>query len=166
MRTAIDTNLLIILLRGKPADQAELVAQALIKYDGQGQLLISPIVWAELKVLISTKKLDSFLKDSRILIDWEQTAEVWSAAADAFARYLENRRRGKTIQHCTCGREINVICPDCGKMLGFPRHIPPDFLVAAHALHRADLLLTADKGIPQRYFPALRIGNPLEPTGD
>lgn len=162
MRTAIDTNLLITLLRGKPADQAELVAQALIEYDGQGQLLISPLVWAELKVLISAKKLDTFLKDSRILVDWEQPEEVWSAAAEAFARYLENRRGGGTVQHCTCGKEISVICPACGKALGFPRHILPDFLVAAHALYRADLLLTADKGIPQRYFPALRVENPLE----
>ena len=165
MRTAIDTNLLIILLRGKPADQAELVAQALIEYDGQGQLLISPLVWAELRVPISAKKLDTFLKDSRIHVDWEQPKEVWSAAAEAFARYLENRRRGGTGQHCTCGKEISVICPACGKALGFPCHILPDFLVAAHALYRADLLLTADKGIPQVYFPELKVENPLEAAG-
>lgn len=36
-----------------------------------------------------------------------------------------------------------------------------DFLIGAHALHRADILLSADAGIPPKYFPALRLVNPF-----
>ncbi|MEW6446782.1 MAG: hypothetical protein AB1426_01615 [Bacillota bacterium] len=53
MQTAIDTNLLIILLRGKPREHAQLVAEALVEYDRQGRLVTYPAVWAELRVLIS-----------------------------------------------------------------------------------------------------------------
>ena len=163
MRVAIDTNLLITLLRGKPAEEAQLIAEALIAFDRQGQLVICPLVWAELKVLISEAKLSAFLKDVRIAVDWELTPAVWSTAAEAFALYLQRRRQGGSLYHCNgCGGEITVRCPSCNRVQGFPRHILPDFLISAHALHHANLLLTGDKGIPVKYFPALRVVNPLE----
>lgn len=162
MQTAIDTNLLIILLRGKPREHAQLVAEALVEYDRQGRLVICPAVWAELRVLISEQKLTPFFKDNRIVIDWEVTPEVWSSAAAAFARYLKNRRQSGSLYYCTCGQEISLTCPQCGRLQGFPRHILPDFYIGAHALHRANLLLTADKGIPGRYFPGLKVINPLD----
>jgi len=80
-----------------------------------------------------------------------------------FCQYLENRRRSGSLYYCAvCGAEVPVRCPECGKVQGFPRHILPDFLIGAHALHRANLFLTADLGIPRNYFPALKILNPLE----
>lgn len=167
MRVAVDTNLLIILLRGKPTEKAQLIADALIAFDRQGQLIICPLVWAELKVLISETKLTAFLKDVRIAVDWELTPVVWSTATEAFARYLQRRRQGGSLYHCSgCGSEITVRCPSCNRIQGFPRHILPDFLIGAHALHRANLLLTSDKGIPVKYFPALRVVNPLEERFD
>jgi hypothetical protein len=36
----------------------------------------------------------------------------------------------------------------------------PDFLVGAHALERADALLTRDRGFYRRYFKGLRIIEP------
>ncbi|RPF47036.1 hypothetical protein EDD75_1307 [Thermodesulfitimonas autotrophica] len=162
MQTAVDTNLLIILLRGKPAAQAQLVAETLLEYDRQGRLVICPAVWAELRVLISEQKLTSFLKDNRIVIDWEVPPDVWAAAAEAFAWYLQRRRSAGALYYCACGQEISPACPQCGRPQGFPRHILPDFLIGAHALHRANLLLTADKGIPGRYFPELKVINPLD----
>jgi predicted nucleic acid-binding protein len=39
-------------------------------------------------------------------------------------------------------------------------HLIPDFLVAAHALSRADRLLTRDRGFASRYFGALKIVEP------
>lgn len=165
MQTAVDTNLLSVLLRGKPANQAQLVAEVLIEHDRQGRLVICPAVWAELRVLISEQKLNSFLKDNRIAVDWELTPAVWAAAAEAFARYLQRRRQSGSLYYCSaCGMEISVSCPQCGRIQGFPRHILSDFLIGAHALHRANLLLTADEGILQRYFPALKVANPLEPV--
>ncbi|MEW6172024.1 MAG: hypothetical protein AB1510_03015 [Bacillota bacterium] len=163
MQTAVDTNLLIVLLRGKPQEQAQLVAEALIEYDRQGRLIICPAVWSELRVLISEKKLNSFLKDNRIAVDWELPPEVWSSAAEAFAHYLQNRRQSGSLYYCSaCGKEMNVRCPQCGKIQGFPRHILPDFLISAHALRRANLFLTADTGIPRRYFGELKVLNPLD----
>ncbi|MHB8986869.1 MAG: type II toxin-antitoxin system VapC family toxin [Eubacteriales bacterium] len=163
MRTSVDTNVLIVLLRGKPEEQAQLVADALTDYDRQGQLLICPPVWSELKILIGERKLNSFLKDNRVLVDWDLSPEIWSEAAGAFSRYLENRRRSGSLHYCSgCGKEIVVECPRCAKPQGFPRHVLPDFLICAHALYRADVLLTADKGIPPKYFTGLKVFNPLE----
>lgn len=163
LQIALDTNILIILLRGEPKPSALKVADLLAEYDLRGQLSISPFVWSEIKLLLDEKKLDSFLKNNRILIDWEFTPEIWSTAAAAFRQYLENRRRSGSLYYCAaCGAVVPVRCPECSKIQGFPRHILPDFLIGAHALHRANILLTADLGIPQKYYPALKILNPLE----
>lgn len=162
MRVALDTNILIFLLRGEPKNSAEKIAETLVEYDGRGQLLISPFVWSELELFLDKEKLRVFLKDNRILVDWELVPEVWSTASLAFRRYLENRRRNGSLYHCaTCGGEIQVRCPFCSQVQSFPRHILPDFLIAAHALHQADLFLTADRGIPGKYFPELKVFNPL-----
>ncbi|MBT9173913.1 MAG: hypothetical protein DDT21_02320 [Syntrophomonadaceae bacterium] len=163
MQIALDTNILIVLLRGKPEAPAQKVADILAECDRRGQLSISPYVWSELKLLLDERKLESFLIDNRILVDWEPMPEIWSTAAAAFRQYLENRRRSGSLYYCaTCGTEVPVRCPECGKAQGFPRHILPDFLIGAHALHRANIFLTADLGIPRKYFPSLNILNPLE----
>lgn len=164
MRVAVDTNVLIPLLRGRPEEEAVRAADALVEYDQQGQLVICPLVWSELGVLIEEKKLRAFLVDNRIRVDWELPLEVWSEAADAFAQYLKNRRKDGSAYYCAgCGSKIDVKCLQCGALQGFPRHIMPDFIISAHALRRADVLITADKGIPRRYFPALKVFNPLDP---
>jgi hypothetical protein len=163
MSTALDTNILIILLRGKPEDQAQHVADAMTEHDRQGQLVICPLVWAELKLLLDETKLNTFLEANRILVEWDLTPEIWTKAAGAFAQYLENRRQSGTRYYCSaCGAEVQVECPQCNKAQGFPRHILPDFLIGAHADTGAYTLITADKGIPLRYFPGLKVINPLE----
>lgn len=164
MRTALDTNILIWVLRGKPEAEARKIADGLVEYDSRGQLLISPFVWAELTLLLDQNKLETFLKENRILVDWELFPQIWSTSASVFRQYLDNRRRSGSLYHCdACGYQIQVSCPSCGKIQGFPRHILPDFLICAHALHQADLFLTVDKGIPRKYFPDLKVLNPLEP---
>lgn len=163
MRFALDTNVLIFLLRGEPKSSAQKIADVLAEYDRRGQLLISPFVWSELELLLEKGKLEVFLKDNRILVDWELVPEVWSTASFAFRQYLEHRRRSGSLYYCaTCGAEIQVVCPACHRVQGFPRHVLPDFFIAAHALHQADLFLTADQGIPLKYFPGLKVLNPLE----
>lgn len=162
MRTAIDTNILIVLLRGQPALQAQHVAEVIAAHDRLGQLCISPLVWSELTVLLDKDKINTFLKDNRIQVDWELGPEIWSTASAAFRKYHANRRRSGSLYFCSfCGGEVRMECPECNKRLGFPRHILPDFLISAHALHRAGLLITADRGIPQRYFTDLKVLNPL-----
>jgi len=163
VRVALDTNILIFLLRGEPKPAARKIADVLAEYDRRGQLLISPFVWSELELLLDKGKLEAFLKDNRILVDWELVPEIWTTASAAFRHYLENRLRRGSLYYCaSCGAEIQVACPACGKVQSFPRHILPDFFIAAHALHQADLFLTADKGIPRKYFPELNVLNPLE----
>lgn len=50
--------------------------------------MISPFVWSELELLLDKRKLEAFLKDNRILVDWELVPEVWSTAAAAIRQYL------------------------------------------------------------------------------
>ncbi len=56
--------------------------------------------------------------------------------------------------------EINVRVRGCGKSGGTRRRILPDFLIGAHAVARADRLLTRDRGFYRSHFTRLTI---LEP---
>ena len=77
-----------------------------------------------------------FLTDTGIMVDFELDEDVWRTAATAFAAYAQRRRRsgGQT-----------------------PKRLPVDFLIAAHALLRADRLMTLDASYYQKDFPKLPI---------
>lgn len=82
-----------------------------------------------------------FLKDTGVQVDWDTDESIWLSAARAFRGYAFRRQKS--------GGEA-------------PRRILADFLIGAHALAKADALLTLD---PQHYrlnFPTLRVIQPGE----
>jgi predicted nucleic acid-binding protein len=68
---------------------------------------------------------------------FELDEPVWRQAAKAFAVYAERRRHSGG---------------------GGAKRLLVDFIIAAHAMLRADRLMTLDAGRYERDFPRLRMG--------
>lgn len=134
MRTAIDTNVISALLSAEPkaAEISEVLSDAL----GEGALVICGPVYAELSAYpkVSAGFVDEFLNSTGIVVDFDLDESVWREAAIRFATYA-SRRRSSRGQH--------------------PKRLLTDFIVGAHALLRADRLLTLDEGCYTQDFPDL-----------
>ena len=136
MNISIDTNILIGILQGSPqgnADQLELHTRQV----AGDELLICGVVYAELLAGPGRPKteLDAFLQAVGITLDPEMGEGAWAEAGRANADYHARRRAGGFPQ---------------------PRPVLPDFLIGAHALHRADRLYTEKIG-DFSDFPALTV---------
>lgn len=135
MRTAIDTNVISAVWSGEPA--AKGIAAALNESQGIGGLVICPAVYAELRAYPGATRefVDDFLADTNIVVEWVLDEAVWQLAADRFGKYAERRR-------------IHA---------GQPKRLLADFVVGAHAVLRADRLMTLDCGRYEREFAELSI---------
>ena len=134
--TALDTNIVSALL-SREASTVQIAAR-LENAKRAGTLVISGVVFAELLAhpTMPADGLRTFLDATRIEADFELSQAMWTTAGERYARYAQ-RRRTSTGQ--------------------FPRRLLADFLIGAHALRRADQLLTLD---PRRYaqdFPGLHL---------
>jgi predicted nucleic acid-binding protein len=137
MTTAIDTNVLVALWNED--DTLNTAARsALDAALSHGKLVISAPVFAELLAAPSRNEalLDSFCKDTSILVDWELSEAIWRAAGRAFQAYASRRRKGA---------------------YSGPRRILADFLIGAHAMQRGYQLLTLDDGLYRTAFPRLSV---------
>lgn len=134
MRTAVDTNALSALLSAEPkaAEVSEILSDAL----GEGALVICGPVYAELSAYpkISAGFMDEFLASTGIAVDFELGESVWREAALRFAKYASRRRSSRGHQ---------------------PKRLLTDYIVGAHALIRADRLLTLDESCYAQDFPDL-----------
>ena len=123
MRTAIDTNIISALWSREAvsARMAELLGRA----QNDGGLVICAPVYAELLAhpKAAPSFVDEFLLRTHIVTDFLLDEAVWRKAGSAFAAYAQRRRRSKD---------------------GAPKRLLVDFVVGAHALLRADRLLTLD----------------------
>lgn len=137
MTTSIDTKVIVALWDTDLA--LSLVAQtALDKAFTDGGLVVSGPVFAELMAAPGRSEnfLNTFIRDTGIVLEWNLQEEIWRAAGRAFQRYAARRR---------------------AKHPAGPRRILADFLIGAHASEHGYRLLTLDDGLYRAAFPGLTL---------
>lgn len=133
MITAIDTNVLLDILRPNP-DFCDAAMETLEDSSGAGSLVICDFVYAELCAhFVAQGECDEFLTANQIRVEALSRAAHF-AAGRAWRRY---RRQG-----------------------GSRERIITDFLVGAHAEVQANRLLTRDRGFYRKLFPSLSVLDP------
>ncbi len=126
----IDANVLIDLFTNDP-DWADWSEQALADAATTGELLINPIIYAEVSVAFThARPLDDALGRAGI----SRVDLPYPAAFLAGKAFLEYRKRG-----------------------GLKRSPLPDFYIGAHALQDRLKLLTRDPQRYRTYFPAVEL---------
>lgn len=133
MITAIDTNILLDIL--VPNEEFyEASASALQDAAGEGSLVISDIVYAELCIHFETQReCDAFLESNEIRVQ-ALTRQAHFHASRAWRKY---RQQG--------GKRTRILA---------------DFLVGAHARNQASRLLSRDRGFYHQLFPSLDLRDP------
>ena len=136
MRTAIDTNAISALWSDEPLASA--VSEILDEAASAGGLVICGAVYAELRAHSRASKrfVDDFLASTSIMIDYSTDEAVWELGAVRYAKYVARRRASHSK-------------PETKRLLA-------DFIVGAHALTRADRLLTLDTSRYRKDFPELK----------
>jgi predicted nucleic acid-binding protein len=134
VRSAIDTNVISALWSKQPASRT--AEDLLLSARENGGLVICGAVYAELLALPSVDGdfVDKFLVQTGIDVEFELGKDVWQQAGLCFSKYAGRRRISKG---------------------GEPRRILADFLIGAHALHRAQRLLTFNPADYRQDFPGL-----------
>lgn len=134
MRSALDTNILSAIWGQEP--NGESLSTLLAEASQTGSLVICGVVYAE--SLANPKAtesfIDGFLLETGTDLDSWMDREVWLEAGRAHRRYVERRRRSGAAE---------------------PKRLLADFIVGAHALLRADRLITLDRGRYEKDFPGL-----------
>lgn len=134
MRTALDTNILSALWSAEPLSAA--MVDTLEEAATAGSLVICGVVYAELLAhpKANAQFVDEFLAATDIAIDFAAGEPVWREVAARYAKYAARRRASRG---------------------GSAKRLVADFMVGAHALLRADRLLTLDRSRYARDFPEL-----------
>lgn len=137
MTTALDTNLLVALLKVDDTLNS-LAKSALDAAFHPGNLVVSPPVFAELLAYPTCEEelLERFFRETGIAMDWEINEPIWRLAGHAFQQYSARRKK-----HNGAG----------------PRLILADCVIGAHAQHNGYALLTLDGRVYHAAFPRLRM---------
>src|SRR5579863_10598947 len=123
MRTALDTNILSLFWSGEAS--ATIIADHLEKARAEGGLVVSAPVFVEISAIPTgnAQRVENLRREMNIVVDFDLGEDVWRLAATGFAAYAIRRRRSAG---------------------GSPKRLLPDFVIASHALLRADRLMTRD----------------------
>jgi predicted nucleic acid-binding protein len=134
MITAIDTNILLDVLVPNE-DFYEASVRALQDAAGEGSLVISDIVYAELCIHFEAQReCDAFLESNEIRVQ-ALVREAHFFASRAWRTY---RQQG--------GKRTRILA---------------DFLIGAHAQKQATRLLSRDRGFYRGLFPSLDLREPI-----
>jgi predicted nucleic acid-binding protein len=100
--------------------------------------VVSAPVFVELSAVpgLSVQLVRKALGEMSIAIDFDLEEDVWLLAAASFAAYAIRRRRSGG---------------------GSPKRLLPDFVIASHAVLKADRLMTRDASRYALDFPQLRL---------
>jgi predicted nucleic acid-binding protein len=114
------------------------MAEALGRAQAEGGLVISAPVFAELLAHPRATALfvDEFLESTRITVDFDLGESVWRDAGRRFAAFARRRKNSAG---------------------GNTRRLLVDFLIGAHALLKADRLLTLDASRYRTDFRDLKL---------
>jgi predicted nucleic acid-binding protein len=155
MITAIDNNIILdVLIPGEPFCRS---SKALLdRHVSEGQLIICEVVYAELAAWFSSEaQLKAFLMETGIRLVYANGKALYIAGSK-WAAYT--RKSNKTQFSCSkCGNNFEIICPQCSTKQAKRLHVLADFLIGAHAVVQADLMLTRDLGIYRTYFKDLKV---------
>ena len=140
MRTAVDTNVLSAIW-GRESNAHEM-SRMLAEARPTGSVVISGAVFAEALACPNANEafVRRFLDQTGVVVDFELGEEAWTETGRRYARYADRRRRSSRP-----GAK-----PETKRVLA-------DFIVGAHALLRADRMITLDRGRYRRDFPELTL---------
>ena len=137
MTTAIDTNVIVALW---DSDQfcSSAAQSALDTALTHGRLVVGAPVFAELMAAPGRSEpfLNSFFKDTAIVVEWNFQEAIWRSAGRAFQQYAARRRE---------------------KRAASLSRILADFLIGAHASEQGYRLLTLDDYVYRAAFPSLAL---------
>lgn len=154
MIVAVDTNILLdILLPDKDylASSKKLLESCL----ETGLLILSEAVYCEIASQFEpSSEANLFLTQTGIRLVQSNEATLESAG-DAWKRY--SARRLKYLECPNCGQRFRGNCQNCGSEIKQRSRIIVDFMIGAHALNQANMLLTRDRGFYRAYFPNLAL---------
>jgi len=136
--TAVDTNVLLDVF-GADSEFGPRSADALRACLANGSLIACEAVWAE-------------------------TAASFSASADAEAA-LAGLRIGFSALDASISLSVGKAWRAYRQAGGTRERVVADFLIGAHAIARADRLLTRDRGFYRNYFAELQILDPTDALG-
>ncbi|MGH9497017.1 MAG: type II toxin-antitoxin system VapC family toxin [Candidatus Sulfotelmatobacter sp.] len=136
MRTALDSNILSALWSNESSGLR--IETELTSARAMGSIVICGPVYVEVVAhpLVSLSFVEEFLAATDIEIDFFLDEPILRRAAVGFSAYAQRHRQSGGIA---------------------PKRMLPDFLIAAHALLRADRLMTLDPARYQQDFTELRL---------
>jgi len=139
LKICVDTTILLDILKDEFRSFQDKLYAALAEKES----LVAPsVVFAELMPQFegNSRPLEEFLEEHRIAIE-PLDVDSTRTAAQAWMEYLK--------------RKTKVKCPQCGWKLDLKKHFLSDFYIGGFASAKCGAILTRDRGIYTKYFPAL-----------